>query len=140
MNLFTAKFAKKARKDHKEKSHSSAASANSLRSLRFKTFSVRSSVSSVVKKVFTTGNTGITGFVDWLASCENLPSVKLHINGEAREFAASLSLASLIEMLGMKADRVAVELNRSIVPREQWAQTNLGDGDQLEIVQFVGGG
>ena len=40
----------------------------------------------------------------------------------------------------MKADRVAVELNRGIVPREQWAETSLGDGDHLEIVQFVGGG
>ncbi len=40
----------------------------------------------------------------------------------------------------MKADRVAVELNRGIVPREQWADTSLGEGDHLEIVQFVGGG
>lgn len=40
----------------------------------------------------------------------------------------------------MKSDRVAVELNRQIVPREQWTQTSLSDGDQLEIVHFVGGG
>jgi thiamine biosynthesis protein ThiS len=33
-----------------------------------------------------------------------------------------------------------VELNRNIVPREQWAQTTLLDGDRLEIVHFVGGG
>ena len=57
-----------------------------------------------------------------------------------REFAAALSLASLIEQLGMKQDRVAVELNRNIVPREQWAETGLAEGDQLEIVHFVGGG
>ena len=66
--------------------------------------------------------------------------MKLHINGEPRDFDAPLSLSTLLEQLGMKADRVAVELNRSIVPREQWPQTSLGDGDQLEIVQFVGGG
>jgi thiamine biosynthesis protein ThiS len=66
--------------------------------------------------------------------------MKLQINGMERAFGAPLSLASLVEQLGMKQDRVAVELNRSIVPREQWAETNLADGDQLEIVHFVGGG
>jgi len=64
----------------------------------------------------------------------------LHINGEAREFPTPLSLPSLIEQLGMKQDRVAVELNREIVPRDQWAGTSLTDGDRLEIVHFVGGG
>jgi thiamine biosynthesis protein ThiS len=64
----------------------------------------------------------------------------LQINGQAREFDSPLSLASLIESLGMKAGRVAVELNRNIVPREQWAATGLSHGDQLEIVHFVGGG
>jgi thiamine biosynthesis protein ThiS len=66
--------------------------------------------------------------------------MKLQINGEDRDFAAPLSLPALLEQLGMKADRVAVELNRNIVPREQWANTTLSEGDQLEIVHFVGGG
>jgi thiamine biosynthesis protein ThiS len=64
----------------------------------------------------------------------------LHINGQPREFDSPLSLASLVESLGMQAGRVAVELNRNIVPREQWPATALADGDQLEIVHFVGGG
>ncbi len=64
----------------------------------------------------------------------------LQINGEDRDFHVPLSLSSLIEQLGMKQDRVAVELNRNIVPRDQWAQTHLSDGDRLEIVHFVGGG
>jgi len=51
-----------------------------------------------------------------------------------------MSLATLVDSLGMKAGRVAVELNRNIVPREQWATTNLAEGDRLEIVHFVGGG
>jgi sulfur carrier protein len=42
--------------------------------------------------------------------------------------------------MGMKPDRVAVELNRNIVPREHWSETPLSDGDKLEIVHFVGGG
>ena len=66
--------------------------------------------------------------------------MKLQINGDAREFASPLSLASLLEQMGLKADRVAVELNRNIVSRDQWPTTDLQEGDQLEIVHFVGGG
>jgi sulfur carrier protein len=68
--------------------------------------------------------------------------MKLHINGDERTFAetASQTLAALVESLQMKSDRVAVELNRDIVPRERWPQTPLKDGDRLEIVHFVGGG
>jgi thiamine biosynthesis protein ThiS len=66
--------------------------------------------------------------------------MKLQINGEEREVAEGLTLAVLLEQLAMKADRVAVELNREIVRREAWAQTRLQPGVRLEIVQFVGGG
>jgi sulfur carrier protein len=66
--------------------------------------------------------------------------MKLQINGEQRELASGLTLAALLEQLGMKPDRVAVELNREIVRRELWPQTRLQEGDRLEIVQFVGGG
>jgi sulfur carrier protein len=66
--------------------------------------------------------------------------MKLQINGEERELADGLTLAALVEQLGMKPDRVAVELNREIVRRERWPQTRLQTGDRLEIVQFVGGG
>jgi len=69
--------------------------------------------------------------------------MKLQINGEERDFdvaPAPLTLASLVETLGMKADRVAVELNHDIVPRNRWTETSLSEGDRLEIVHFVGGG
>ncbi len=65
--------------------------------------------------------------------------MRLVINGEERNLAAA-TLEALIEILGMKSDRVAVELNREIVPREGWSATELKDGDRLEIVHFVGGG
>ena len=64
----------------------------------------------------------------------------LHINGQAREFADSLSVGAFVAELAMKTDRVAVELNREIVPRANWESTVLKDGDRLEIVHFVGGG
>ena len=66
--------------------------------------------------------------------------MKIQINGEDSNFDSPLTLSSLIEQLSMKQDRVAVELNRDIVPRDQWATTNLTEGDRLEIVHFVGGG
>lgn len=64
----------------------------------------------------------------------------LFINGSEKSFADSLSLAELVEQLGMKGDRVAVELNHNIISRSQWAETPLKTGDRLEIVHFVGGG
>lgn len=66
--------------------------------------------------------------------------MKLTINGDVREFDSPLTLASLFDQLGMKQDRVAVELNREIVRRELWVETKLSNGDKLEIVHFVGGG
>ncbi len=64
----------------------------------------------------------------------------LFINGEDKTFSDALTLGQLVEQLGMKGDRVAVELNREIVSRARWAETTLKDGDRLEVVHFVGGG
>ena len=66
--------------------------------------------------------------------------VTVHINGEKREFPDALTLTALVESLGMKGDRVAIELNLDIVPRDRWPSTELRDGDRLEVVHFVGGG
>jgi thiamine biosynthesis protein ThiS len=66
--------------------------------------------------------------------------MQLVINGVSRPFPDGLTVASLIDHLGMKSDRVAVELNREIVPRNRWNDTSLGEDDRLEIVHFVGGG
>ncbi|MFB3917981.1 MAG: sulfur carrier protein ThiS [Terriglobales bacterium] len=66
--------------------------------------------------------------------------MQLIINGEAREFSGELTLTGLVEQLGMKPERVAIELNREIVARNTWPTIALHDGDRLEIVHFVGGG
>ena len=66
-------------------------------------------------------------------------SMNLTINGENQASSAE-TLGALVAQLGMKPDRVAIELNREIVPREQWPETPLHEGDRLEIVHFVGGG
>jgi sulfur carrier protein len=65
------------------------------------------------------------------------------LNGQSREFARLASpvhLQELVADLGLKGDRVAVELNGTIVPRTEWGATRLAEGDRLEIVHFVGGG
>jgi thiamine biosynthesis protein ThiS len=62
------------------------------------------------------------------------------VNGEAKQCPDGASLAQFIEHLQLKGDRVAIELNRKIAPRNKWAETALHEGDRLEIVHFVGGG
>ncbi len=64
----------------------------------------------------------------------------LTINGESRDFDSIATLSDLLSHLGMKPDRVAIELNRELIRRDRWAETRLSSGDKLEIVHFVGGG
>jgi sulfur carrier protein len=66
--------------------------------------------------------------------------MQLTINGQAHSLQPPLTLAALLDQLGLKPDRVAVEYNRVLLPRALWAATSLADNDRLEIVQFVGGG
>ena len=67
--------------------------------------------------------------------------MRIQINGEQREFPqSSLSLDELIDTLSLAPQRIAVEVNKAIVRRNDWATTRLKDGDQIEIVHFVGGG
>jgi thiamine biosynthesis protein ThiS len=64
----------------------------------------------------------------------------IRVNGEPRDVAQGATIADLLSILGLRADRVAVELNRAIVKQGRWADTVLPPGAELEIVQFVGGG
>lgn len=65
--------------------------------------------------------------------------MKITVNGEAREVAEGTTVAALVTALGI-AGPVAVERNRDVVPRAEHATTKLAEGDQLEVVHFVGGG
>ena len=64
----------------------------------------------------------------------------LTVNGEARRIAPGASISDLVLALELDPKKVAVERNGVIVPRSTLAQAALGDGDELEIVHFVGGG
>ena len=62
------------------------------------------------------------------------------LNGETREVADGTTLLALVETLGSDPRGVAIELNREIIPKGEHNKTLLNEGDQLEVVQFVGGG
>ncbi len=66
--------------------------------------------------------------------------IQVTINGQLREVPDGLSIRSLLEWLDLSGDRVAVEQNREIVQRDHWNETRVKPSDDLEIVQFVGGG
>ena len=66
--------------------------------------------------------------------------ISIHLNGEATEVADGSTVADLVAGRGLKPVQVAVELNRSIVPRAKHAETLLEGGDRVEIVTMVGGG
>jgi len=62
------------------------------------------------------------------------------LNGEPRRVPGGLDVARLLEFLAVDAARVAVELNHSIVRKQDWSTTAIEDGAELEVVWFVGGG
>lgn len=66
--------------------------------------------------------------------------ISLTINGAARSFQHTLSVAQLVEAMQLAGKRIAVERNGEIVPRSRYGSETLADGDKLEIVVAVGGG
>jgi sulfur carrier protein len=66
--------------------------------------------------------------------------MRVTVNGDARELRDGLTIDELVAALGLGARRVAVEVNLDVVPRTDYAQRALSDGDVVEIVQFIGGG
>ena len=65
--------------------------------------------------------------------------MKLVVNGEERATGVA-TLAELVRELALEGKPIAVELNRSVVPKDRYGATRLGEGDRLEIVTLVGGG
>jgi sulfur carrier protein len=62
------------------------------------------------------------------------------INGERREVPDGLTVAALLDHIGMPVERVAIERNLDILPRARWLETKIQPNDSFEIVHFVGGG
>jgi thiamine biosynthesis protein ThiS len=66
--------------------------------------------------------------------------MEIILNGDRRTVPDGITVAALLEFLQMRPNRVAIELNREILPRAQWQVTHVQPNDSFEIVQFVGGG
>jgi thiamine biosynthesis protein ThiS len=66
--------------------------------------------------------------------------VTITLNGDRFEITAPLTIAELLTQLAIDARRVAVEHNLSVVKRTAFADTVVAEGDEVEIVNFVGGG
>lgn len=66
--------------------------------------------------------------------------MQIIVNGQPRTENPDVTVAQLISTLSLEPRRVAVELNKQIVPRARYSETLLHEGDQLEIVTLVGGG
>ena len=66
--------------------------------------------------------------------------MEISVNGEIRQVGEGMTVLLLLRALSLPETRVAVERNRSLVRKAEFADTVLGDGDRIEIVTFVGGG
>ncbi len=66
--------------------------------------------------------------------------MEISVNGKTQTIEAPLTVAQFLETLGLAGRRVALELNREIVPRNSYDSVRLKTGDSLEIIHFVGGG
>jgi len=67
-------------------------------------------------------------------------AIHIHVNGEARTWRKGATVADLLQDLGIRTERVAVELNLEILDRAVFDQRRLQHGDRVEILGFIGGG
>ena len=66
--------------------------------------------------------------------------IKLSLNGEATSLPETSTLSALLEQQGYQTQKIAVAINGAFVPRSQYAETTVNDGDEIEVIQAVGGG
>lgn len=66
--------------------------------------------------------------------------MNITVNGESRELEPHTSLEQLIQLLDLQGKRLAIEVNRNIVPRSEYTNYQLSEHDQVEIVHAIGGG
>jgi len=66
--------------------------------------------------------------------------MNITLNGESRTLESDASLGQLLEMLGLGDKRIAIEVNREIVPRSEYDNFRLSESDTIEIVNAIGGG
>lgn len=67
-------------------------------------------------------------------------TIQVRLNGKDREIDAGLSVRELVESLELNPELIVVELNREILSRDRFGEIQVSEGDQVELVHFVGGG
>ena len=76
----------------------------------------------------------------WVMHNIGAAAITIVVNGETRRAREGQTIADLVRALELDPERLAIELDRRIVKRAEWASTRLAQGATVEIVQFVGGG
>ena len=66
--------------------------------------------------------------------------IKIFINCDLKKFPQETNIVSVLESLNISSKHIAIELNENLVFRSDWQETNLKDGDKVEIVKAIGGG
>ena len=66
--------------------------------------------------------------------------IKIFINGDLKKFPKETNIVSVLELLNISSKHIAIEINENLVFRSDWQETNLKDGDKVEIVKAIGGG
>ena len=66
--------------------------------------------------------------------------MQINLNGEKKTFSDNINLISLLSFLKIDPKRVAVEINLQIIPKSSFTKTEISEGDNIEIVHFIGGG
>jgi thiamine biosynthesis protein ThiS len=66
--------------------------------------------------------------------------MRVFINGETKEIAKEVNLLELLREFSLPQERIAIELNKAVVRKKDWASITVKDADRIEVVHFVGGG
>ena len=62
------------------------------------------------------------------------------INGDSKEIPSGLNLEGVLDFFSLPSKRIAVELNKTVIPRREWETTVIAESDKIEVIHFVGGG
>lgn len=66
--------------------------------------------------------------------------MNVFLNGEVREIPEDLNLEELLRHFSLPSQRIAIELNKDVVRRKDWAEVKVSESDKIEVIHFVGGG
>jgi len=62
------------------------------------------------------------------------------LNGEKRELQREVNISDLLDIFSLPSERIAIEVNKSVVRKKDWQDVKINDADKIEIIHFVGGG